>query len=160
MAYNNYFPQIYQPYPTQPNTPNALNTLNNPMNNVSTQNQIQNGGFIVARSEQEVINYPVALGNCVTFKIEGQPIVMEKSMGFSQLEAPHIEKYRLVKEPIEKTQETVQNDVFDIEGINTSINDIIDRIGVVEREIDVLKNNMTKKTSSSKKKEVNDDDPE
>lgn len=74
MAYNPYYPytpgynQFVNPVVQQP-TPQS-------------QNQIQNGGFISARSEDEVLNYPVAPGNCVTFKIEGQPIVMEKAMGF------------------------------------------------------------------------------
>ena len=67
--------------------------------------QIQNGGFVSVPNENMVYSYPVAPGNCVTFKIEGQPIVMEKSMGFSQLESPRIERYRLVKEDvIEPTQ--------------------------------------------------------
>lgn len=52
--------------------------------------QIQNGGFMLVPSEDIARSYPVAPGNCVTFKIEGQPIVMEKSMGFSQLEAPRV----------------------------------------------------------------------
>ena len=64
------------------------------------QQQIQNGGFIVVRSETDARNYPVAPGNCMTFKIEGQPIVIEKSMGFSQFEAPHIDVYELVKKDI------------------------------------------------------------
>ena len=69
--------------------------------------QIQNGGFISIPNENMVYSYPVAPGNCVTFKIEGQPIVMEKSMGFSQLESPRIERYRLVKEDV---VEPVQED--------------------------------------------------
>ena len=74
-------PQFYQPQPMQ-----------------NQQMQIQNGGFMVVPSEDMARTYPVAPGNCVTFKIEGKPIVMEKSMGFSQLEAPRIDKYRLVRE--------------------------------------------------------------
>ena len=65
--------------------------------------QIQNGGFMSAPNEAFVFNYPVALGNCVTFKIEGQPIVMEKSRGFSQFESPKIDRYRLIKEDSEET---------------------------------------------------------
>lgn len=63
----------------------------------------QSNGFMVVPNEDIVRNYPVAPGNCVTFKIEGQPIVMEKSMGFSQLEPPRIERYRLVREDVEAT---------------------------------------------------------
>lgn len=60
--------------------------------------QMQNGGFIVVPSEEDVMRYPVAIGNLITFKIENQPIVIEKSRGFSQFEAPHYERYKLVKE--------------------------------------------------------------
>lgn len=66
--------------------------------------QIQNNGFISVPNEDMALNYPVAPGNCVTFKIEGKPIVMEKSMGFSQLEAPRVERYRLVKEEVKTPQ--------------------------------------------------------
>ena len=86
----------YQFYPTQSN---AYPTQMNVGPTQSTQpTQIQNGGFVSVASEEMVASYPVAPGNCVTFKVEGQPIVLEKSMGFSQLESPRIEKYRLVKE--------------------------------------------------------------
>ena len=68
--------------------------------------QIQNGGFVLVPNENIAYNYPVAPGNCITFKIEGQPIVIEKSMGFSQIEPPKIERYRLTKEElVEKPRE-------------------------------------------------------
>lgn len=76
---------------------------------VQTQ-QVQNGGFIVVRSETDARNYPVAPGNCMTFKIEGQPIVIEKSMGFSQFEAPHIDVYELVKKDTPVELKTAQNE--------------------------------------------------
>ena len=88
-------PNIYNPYypvyPAQMNVPQAPAPQ-------PVQQQIQNGGFLSVPSEDIVKSYPVAPGNCVTFKIEGQPIVMEKSMGFSQLDKPVFEKYRLIKE--------------------------------------------------------------
>ena len=59
--------------------------------------QIQNGGFISVRSIDEARNYPVAPGNSVTFKIEGQLFVCEKTLGFSQFEAPVFDIYKLVK---------------------------------------------------------------
>lgn len=62
------------------------------------QNQIQNGGFVSVRSEQEAFNYPVAPGNSITFKDEGQPYVYVKTMGFNQMEPPAFKKYRLVEE--------------------------------------------------------------
>lgn len=69
-----------------------------PQMNQNPAPQIQNGGFVSIPNEEMVAAYPVGMGNCVTFKVEGQPIVIEKSVGFSQLEPPKIERYRLVKE--------------------------------------------------------------
>ena len=60
--------------------------------------QIQNGGFVSVRSEDEAKGYPVALGNSVTFKDENAPYIYTKTMGFSQLDRPIFEKYKLVKE--------------------------------------------------------------
>lgn len=73
--------------------------------------QIQNGGFIPAPNEAFARNYPVAYGNSVTFKDESAPYVYTKTMGFSQLDSPVFEKYRLVKEDVaEKVEETPKND--------------------------------------------------
>lgn len=60
--------------------------------------QQQNTGIIQVPNENYIQNYPVGPGNSVMFKIEGKPIIVEKSMGFSQFEAPRIDVYRLVKE--------------------------------------------------------------
>lgn len=107
--YNNpypYYPQTQQNYPQQ------------------TQTQIQNGGFVAIPNENMVNSYPVAPGNCVTFKVEGQPIVLEKSMGFSQLEAPKIKRFRLVEEdaaievenPHEKELDSIKSDIKKVWG--------------------------------------------
>lgn len=69
--------------------------------------QIQNGGLISVRSEMEARNYPIAPGNSITFKDENSPYVYTKTMGFSQLDRPTFEKFRLVKEEI--ASENVQN---------------------------------------------------
>ena len=58
----------------------------------------QNTGFISVRSIDEVKNYPVAPGNSVMFKDETAPYVYTKTMGYSQLDRPVIERYRFVKE--------------------------------------------------------------
>ena len=57
--------------------------------------QMQNGGFYCVRSFEEAQNFPVAPGNFVTFKIENQPYMVEKSKGFSQLENPKIKVFEL-----------------------------------------------------------------
>jgi len=158
MAYNSYFPQYYQsnPYPMQMNVAPTQAVQQAPASN----QQIQNGGFVVARSENEVINYPVAPGNCVTFKIEGQPIVMEKSMGFSQLEAPHIKRFRLVEEDVpQKPSRMPENESFDVENINISIDGLKGEIGEIWTEIEKVKNAIStsnKKIVSKKEKDGDD----
>ena len=69
-----------------------------PQNQMQMQNQIQNGGLVSVRSMVEARNYPVAPGNSVTFKDENAPYVYTKTMGFSQLDRPIFEVFRLVKE--------------------------------------------------------------
>ena len=113
MAYNNYYsgyqPMIGYPYQQQfqPNYqqqafPQAQMQMT--AQNQQTQPQIQNGGFIQVHNEDEARNYPIAPGNSVTFKDENAPYVYTKTMGFSQLDRPIFEKYRLVKEEDIQTQ--------------------------------------------------------
>lgn len=95
MAYNNFYggyPASYQQYQA-PNYQMAAQPQ--PM-------QIQNGGFVSVRSAQEAFNYPVALGNSVTFKDETAPFIYVKTRGFSQLEEPIFEQFQLVK--VDNTQ--------------------------------------------------------
>lgn len=72
--------------------------------------QIQNGGFVSVRSEEEARNYPVAQGTSVTFKNETAPYIYTKTTGFSQLDRPMFEKFKLVKED---TEEEVKVDKVD-----------------------------------------------
>jgi hypothetical protein len=130
------------PYPMYPTQNNAYPTN---MNVGSTQQNVgtmQNGGFISIPNENMVATYPVAPGNCVTFKVEGQPIVLEKSMGFSQLESPRIERYRLVKE--DYVEETSQNEpkTNELEEIKSDIERLWD-------EIDALKPKKTTRRSTN-----------
>lgn len=60
--------------------------------------QIQNGGFISVANIDIARNWPIAPGNSITFKDENAPYVYTKTMGFSQLDRPIFEKFRLVKE--------------------------------------------------------------
>lgn len=85
---NNYYRQPqYMGYQPQQQQPQPQPTL-----------QIQNGGFVPVQNEMEARNYLVAYGNSITFKDENAPYVYVKTMGFSQLDRPIFEKYRLVKE--------------------------------------------------------------
>ena len=124
--YGQFFPNGYQ-YGGYPAMNQQVQTMQQP--------QIQNGGFLSAPNEDYVLNYPIGLGNCLTFKIEGKPIVIEKSMGFSQLESPKIERYKLMKEDVIKTTETVQNDGDDIKSIIESIDKANDEIEAIWGEI-------------------------
>lgn len=88
MAFN-YYPNNYNPYI------NAYQPYQQmqPQVQIVQQPQIQNVGFISVRSAQEAFNYPVALGNSVTFKDETAPYIYVKTRGFSQLEEPVFEQF-------------------------------------------------------------------
>jgi len=123
----------------------------------SSQQQTQSGGFMPAPNEAYALNYPVAPGNSMTFKIEGKPIVIEKSMGFSQLESPKIDQYRLVKEtPSEASDEPIET-TYDDRPILNTIDSIKDEIEQIWSEIEALKKKPMPKT---RKKEVEDNDTE
>ena len=81
----NYMYQGYQPYQMM-------------QNNGYPQQVQQSAGFVSVRGINEARNYPVAPGNSVTFKDETAPYVYTKTMGFSQLDRPTFEVFRLVKE--------------------------------------------------------------
>lgn len=74
------------------------------------QQQIQNGGLVSVRSINEARNYPVAPGNSVTFKDENSPYIYTKTMGFSQLDRPIFEAFRLIKEDFTTETETKPTD--------------------------------------------------
>lgn len=93
MAYN-YYPQYYS-YGQQ-QIPMSVPQ--------QTQPQIQNGGFISVRSEDEARSYPVAPGMSVMFIDESRQKVYTKTMGFSQLDRPMFYKYKLVKEDAQEPQ--------------------------------------------------------
>lgn len=129
----------YNPYPYYPTQMN--------MNGAPTQQAqtIQDGGFVTIPNADMVYNYPVAMGKCVTFKVEGKPIIIEKSMGFSQLEPPKIERYRLVKETTEEAEPSEQ-ELSDLDKLKSDIKEIWG-------EINEIKNNSRK---NSPKREIKD----
>lgn len=71
------------------------------------QPQIQNGGFVSVRSKQEALMWPIAPGSSITFKDETAPYVYTKTMGFSQLDRPQFETYRLIKEDEPEARQSV-----------------------------------------------------
>ena len=84
-------PNYYNPYYQPQQMPQQM-----------VQPQIQNVGFVSVRSEEEARNYPVAQGTSVTFKNETAPYIYTKTTGFSQLDRPMFEKFKLVKEDTEE----------------------------------------------------------
>lgn len=85
----------------------------------------QDNGFVMVRSEMEARNYPVGFGKSVTFKDETAPYVYSKTMGFSQLDKPIFEKYRLVKE--ESEEKPVDNYRDEIDRLWNEINALKER---------------------------------
>ncbi len=124
--YNPYFPMqnnVYQPQQQQQ----------------MPQPQIQNGGFVNVRSEEEAKNYPVALGNSVTFKDETSPYIYTKTMGFSQLDRPIFEKYKLVKEMPAEGSKLTEKAVADDDSIKPTIDEIKAEIKRIWSEIEDIK---------------------
>lgn len=139
----------------QPAIPQMQNASQSMQVQCTNQNiQMQNGGFVTVANENMAYSYPVAHGTCMTFKVEGKPIVIEKSMGFSQFESPKIDRYRLVKEEITEEKPKVQETENPLE---SGIEDIKTRIEIVEKEIEALK---AKPKPVAKKREDTKDDSE
>ena len=114
MAYNNFYSPYQNAYnPYQQYQPNFQQQMQNQSNYQQSQQpiqqQIQNGGLVSVHNENEARNYPIAPGNSVTFKDENAPYVYTKTQGFSQLDRPVFEKYRLVKEEEYQPQQVAQN---------------------------------------------------
>ena len=109
-------------YPTQPNA--------YPMQMGAGSQQIQDGGFVSVRSEVEAMNYPVRQGMSVTFKDETAPYIYTKTMGFSQMDRPIFEKYKLIKEE----EESVKVDKVDkVAEIESQIADIWGEINALKK---------------------------
>lgn len=131
--------------------------MNYPIYNPYYQNQqsvqqVQTNGFVSVRNEAEARNYPVAYGNSVTFKDENAPYVYTKTMGFSQLETPRFEKYKLVKE------ETAQIDVQPEETDKLSAYALKTDLEPIFASIEALKEDIKSMQDKKKKKEVKDDE--
>ena len=134
--YPNYYQPIIQPQPQQPQ-------------------QIQNAGLVSVRNENEARNYPVAPGNSVTFKDETAPYVYTKTMGFSQLDRPIFDKYRLIKENTPEISPEAHSDDLDTNAINNTLDRLNEEIESIWKEIEGLKN--VPKRSTTKREKDGDD---
>lgn len=130
MAYNSYY-QPYGGYAQQnyyQQTPQQQQSMMQPQSQTS---------FVSIPNEDMVNTYPVGPGNCVTFKVEGKPIMIEKSMGFSQFDSPKIKRYRIVEEESLPVKADSQEDKPSITYVEkTEFDKIIDSI---RKDIEDLK---------------------
>ena len=102
--------------------------------------QIQNGGFIMVKSIDEARNYPVAPGNSITFKNENAPYVYTKTLGFSQLDQPIFESFRLVKEDDVVFMQDNKKEDNDVRYLTfDEAQDIISDISNIKDEMNFLK---------------------
>jgi len=148
--YPQQYPQQYQQYGYQQPQQNQMpQQLQQPQ-------QIQNGGFLSAPNEEFARNYPVGLGNSVTFKDENAPYVYTKTMGFSQLESPRFEKYRLIKEDAVMPSNPPDKADLDGKAMNDTIDGIISDIEAIKEEIRVIKERL--KSIKPMKKPVKEDE--
>lgn len=147
MAYNPLYPyQAYNYNPYQQIVPMQ-----------SQQGQIQNNGFISVRSIEEAINWPIAPGNSLTFKDESAPYIYTKTKGFSQLEQPIFEKFRLVKEEprsvdVPSSPPTSPTEAFDAKG---QIESLWEEVGALKTALEALK--AKPKKQPAKKEDVVDE---
>lgn len=122
-----------------------------------TQQQVQNGGFVNVRSETEARNYPVALGNVVTFKDETAPYIYTKTMGFSPLDIPRFEIYKQVPDPTQEQQPTQQNSGgTEMESVRNEMNNMKQEISALWQSLDELKYDRNKQSGAGKKPAKNE----
>lgn len=144
-------PNYYNPYAFQYQTPVIQQQQQIPQQIPQQMPQIQNGGFVSVRNETEARNYPVALGNSVTFKDETAPYIYTKTMGFSQLDAPKFDKYKLVKESSEDQPKLMQDEVFDNQAMFDTVSGLKGEIKAIWGEIEELKNDRNKSDAPAKR---------
>lgn len=98
--------------------------------------------FVSVRNEAEARSYPIAPGNSITFKDETAPYVYTKTMGFSQLDRPVFEKYKLIKETVAEPSNLTVEGGSDVQPINSTLDNLKAEIGQIWGEIEGIKKNM------------------
>lgn len=159
MAFNNpypqFYPQFYQQYPQQ----QAQQPIQQPQQPIAPPIQQPSpqpisSGLISIPSEADARNYPVGYGQSVSFRDENAPYLYTKTMGFSQLEPPKFEKYKLIKESADLPDKPLENNQTEKLPTYAEKSDIED----VRAEIRGLKDEVAKLKEKKKKKEVIVDD--
>lgn len=122
----NYYPQNYSQY----------NYYQNQQLQSQPQQTVQSGNLISVRNEDEARMYPIAPGNSVTFKDENTPYIYTKTMGFSQLDRPVFEKYKLIKEEMpEQVTESTESRY----ALKNDFTDLVNKVLDLQEEIFALK---------------------
>lgn len=124
-----YYPQLY------PNYNQYANQIQQP------QQSMRGNSLISVRSEEEARMYPVAPGNSVTFKDENTPYIYTKTMGFSQLDRPVFEKYKLIKEEVPEYSNTQQPQY----ALKNDLLNVVNKITELEEEIIAIRGGETKR---------------
>lgn len=153
-AYPQYPYQMQQSGQNQGQNQNQSQNMQNAQS-MAMQPPIRNNGFIVVATEEDAYKYPVAYGNCVTCKVENEPIVIEKSMSFSQLDNPRIDRYRLVREDIVESPKTIE----EVEVEESSSDELKAEIQALRHDIEDIKNKLfsSQQKSSARKRESDDE---
>ncbi len=120
--------------------------------NIQQTQQMQNNGIITVRNKQEAYNYPIAPGNSLTFKNETEPYIYTKTLGFSQLDRPVFEVFRLERE----------NDIQDVIPDQTVVETAyltIESATLMQNEINALKDEVKflREYIENESKEVEED---
>lgn len=138
MAYN-YYPQYFQPMQNQNYQQNQA-FQQQPQTYQQQNQQVQNGGFVSVPSEEVARNYPVAIGNSVTFKNENAPYIYTKTMGFSQLDRPIFEKYKLIREEDTQNEQILPQNGAKTSGMeNETIEELKGQIKALNEELEDVK---------------------
>jgi hypothetical protein len=155
--YPNYQQQIMPQQPMQQGQSMQMGQTQQPQSQTTQQTpSVQNGDFFVVASEDDVFRWAVAPGNLVTFKIENQPVLIEKSLGFSKFDSPHYERYRLVKEEMisQQAESKTENKDARYEALEDKVKSLTDEVSSLKEQIAEL----TAKKPAKSKKEVEADE--
>lgn len=154
---------FYQNYPTYQQPMYQQNYPQMQQQQIQQQpQQTQSSCFIPAPNEMYARNYPVAPGNSVTFKDENAPYVYTKTMGFSQLDLPKFDRYRLVKEEVVQDAQipvqTLQTEKSPHYITEAEFEAVRGQIEVLQKHIEEIKEQMNKKHDLKAKKEEKEDE--
>ena len=137
MAYQQFYPNYQTPYQNPylaQNQPQMMQAQQSITPSPQTPQTTQNGDFYVVPNEDAVLRWPVAPGSLVTFKIENQPVLIEKSLGFSKFDSPHYDRFKLVKEEMAQKEEKPGEDKYSA---------LEDRIQALSADFTALKEQVT-----------------